>query len=48
MMLSGFTEIVQLLLDRATNSGCLKRMLDSVDAEGDTVSTEYYITLEPS
>ncbi|XVF07821.1 hypothetical protein REPUB_Repub06bG0172900 [Reevesia pubescens] len=29
----GFTEIVQLLLDRATNTGCLKRMLDSVDAE---------------
>ncbi|KAA3465001.1 tankyrase-like [Gossypium australe] len=33
---SRFLEIVQLLLDRASNSGCLKRMLDSVDAEGDT------------
>ncbi|XVF76359.1 hypothetical protein PTKIN_Ptkin13bG0260300 [Pterospermum kingtungense] len=34
----GFTEIVQLLLDRAnaTDTGCLKRMLDSVDSEGDT------------
>ncbi|EOY07974.1 Ankyrin repeat family protein isoform 3, partial [Theobroma cacao] len=29
----GFIEIVQLLLGTATNAGCLKRMLDTVDAE---------------
>lgn len=39
MTFSGFIEIVQLLLGTATNAGCLKRMLDTVDAEGDTVST---------
>lgn len=38
MTISGFTEIVQLLLNRAIDAEHLKRMLDSVDSEGDTVS----------
>ncbi|BAT95803.1 hypothetical protein VIGAN_08261000 [Vigna angularis var. angularis] len=32
----GFTEIVQLLLNRANNAEHIKRMLESVDSEGDT------------
>lgn len=35
----GFTEIVQLLINRANNSETVKRMLETSDAEGDTVST---------
>lgn len=38
MVLSGFTEIVQLLLNRANDAEHIKRMLESVDSEGDTVS----------
>ncbi|KAG4976997.1 hypothetical protein JHK86_036471 [Glycine max] len=32
----GFTEIVQLLLNRANDAEHIKRMLESVDSEGDT------------
>lgn len=39
-ILAGFTEIVELLLNSANNEECLKRMLETVDAEGDTVSTK--------
>lgn len=35
---AGFTEIVQLLINSANDTERLKRMLESVDAEGDTVS----------
>ena len=35
---AGYTEVVQLLIGRATDAECVKRMLDTVDAEGDTVS----------
>lgn len=34
----GFTEIVELLINSANNTDCVKRMLESVDVEGDTVS----------
>ncbi|OVA17958.1 Ankyrin repeat [Macleaya cordata] len=34
----GFTDIVQLLINFANNSDCVKRMLQTVDVEGDTVS----------
>ncbi|MFZ8474662.1 ankyrin repeat domain-containing protein, partial [Staphylococcus aureus] len=32
----GFTEIAQLVINRANNPECVKRMLESVDVEGDT------------
>ncbi|KAF9602616.1 hypothetical protein IFM89_030222 [Coptis chinensis] len=32
----GFSEIAQLLINAASNSDCLKRMLGTVDVEGDT------------
>ena len=35
---AGFTEIVELLLGAADNPDCVKRMLDTVDVESDTVS----------
>jgi len=38
MGISGFINIVQLLLNRANNAEHIKRMLESVDSEGDTVS----------
>lgn len=38
MAISGFLEIVQLLLNRANDAEHIKRMLESVDSEGDTVS----------
>lgn len=38
MVISGFLEIVQLLLNRANNTEHIKRMLESIDSEGDTVS----------
>lgn len=34
----GYLEIVQLLIGKADSPDCLKRMLESVDVEGDTVS----------
>lgn len=37
MAISGFLEIVQLLLNRANDAEHIKRMLESVDSEGDTV-----------
>ena len=36
--IAGFVEIAQLLLNTANDPECIKRMLESVDAEGDTVS----------
>lgn len=39
MICAGFVEIVQLLLNSANDRECVKRMLESVDAEGDTVSS---------
>jgi hypothetical protein len=38
MAISGFLEIVQLLFNRASDAEHIKRMLESVDSEGDTVS----------
>jgi len=38
MAISGFINIVQLLLNRANDADHIKRMLESVDSEGDTVS----------
>lgn len=38
MMCAGYTEIVQLLMNSANDTECVKRMLEAVDAEGDTVS----------
>lgn len=35
---AGFTEIVELLLGAADSTDCVKRMLDTADTEGDTVS----------
>lgn len=37
--ISGFAEIVQLLFNRASDAEHIRRMLESVDSEGDTVST---------
>lgn len=34
----GFTDIVELLMNSTNNTECVKRMLESVDVEGDTVS----------
>lgn len=42
---AGYTEIVQLLINSANNTESLKRMLESVDAEGDTVSTDRILFL---
>ena len=39
MIFAGFVEIVQLLINSANDTECVKRMLESVDAEGDTVSS---------
>lgn len=39
MISAGFIEIVQLLINSASGTECVKRMLETVDAEGDTVST---------
>jgi hypothetical protein len=36
---AGFTEIVQLLVNSANNAERVKRMLEIVDDEGDTVSS---------
>lgn len=36
---AGFIEIVQFLINSANNTELVKRMLETVDAEGDTVST---------
>lgn len=36
---AGFIEIVQFLINSANNTACVKRMLETVDAEGDNVST---------
>ena len=36
---AGFTEIVQVLLNSASSAECVKRMLETVDDEGDTVSS---------
>lgn len=38
MFSAGFTEIVQLILDAVGNPDSINRMLNTVDAEGDTVS----------
>ncbi|GJY11899.1 ankyrin repeat-containing protein [Tanacetum coccineum] len=38
---AGFMEIVQLLVGKADSPECLKRMLESIDVEGDTVSDLY-------
>lgn len=35
---AGYTDIVQLLLNNANDADIVKRMLESVDVEGDTVS----------
>lgn len=42
-LIAGYTEIVQLLISRASDPECLRRMLDTMDVEGDTVSD----TLKP-
>lgn len=38
MTIAGYTEIVQLLINGANDAARVKRMLEAVDAEGDTVS----------
>lgn len=38
---AGFMEIAQLLLNTANDTESVKRMLESVDAEGDTVSINW-------
>lgn len=38
MIDAGYTEIVQLLINTANDLERVKRMLEAVDAEGDTVS----------
>lgn len=36
--LAGYLEIVQLLFSRASGPECVKRMIETADIEGDTVS----------
>lgn len=36
--LAGYLEIVELLFSRASGPECVKRMIDTIDIEGDTVS----------
>lgn len=38
MIDAGYTEIVQLLINTGNDPERIKRMLEAVDAEGDTVS----------
>lgn len=39
MPVAGYTEIVQFLINSANDAERVKRMLETIDAEGDTVST---------
>jgi hypothetical protein len=42
--ITGFTEIVQCILNFAANTeGCAMRMLNTVDAEGDTVNSQLFV-----
>lgn len=45
MTVAGYTEIVQLLINSTNNAENIKRMLETVDAEGDTVSTDQILLL---
>lgn len=38
MIFAGFLEIAQLLINSANDTERVKRMIETVDAEGDTVS----------
>lgn len=42
---AGFTEIVEVLINSTSNPEAVKRMLESVDVEGDTVSILWFIVL---
>lgn len=40
---TGFTELVQYILNFAANKdGCVVRMLNTIDSEGDTVSSQIF------
>lgn len=42
---AGYTEVVQLLINSANDAERVKRMLETVDAEGDTVSISQITSL---
>lgn len=41
----GYEEIARLLINSASDSDCVKRMLETIDMEGDTVSLLSYMLI---
>ena len=46
MICAGYVEIVQFLINSANGTDGVKRMVESVDAEGDTVSSWFILDVQ--